>query len=163
MCLSKEKILCLTHEITISLSHNQFVKFIDIWGEFWKVNIALQIFSHQMSAPIPQTISKFLLYPMWYLFHFTVSHSVMVTWCSCVETTLLLWIQHRNKMQPSNSLLQHLSFHYCYVQIFLSLVKRNKEKSNKILCDKFDFWWIDSVTICLQCVRGIGFAAKSMK
>jgi hypothetical protein len=149
ICLSKERISCLTHKLTIFLSHNSFVKFIDIGGELWKDSMSLQMFSHQVSTPVPQTISMFLLFPMWYKFLFTVSHNVKVTWCSYVETALLLWILHRNNMQSSNSLLQHLTFNYYYVQIFLSLVKSNKEKSNQIICDKFDFWWIDSVTIYL--------------
>lgn len=99
-----------------------------------------------------------------YYFLFTVSHNVKVTRCSCVETALLLWILHSNNMQSSDSLLQHLTFHYYYyyyyyVQIFLLLVKSNKEKSNQIVCDKFDFWWIDSITIYLylQCIKVYSF------
>lgn len=107
--------------------------------------MSLQMFSHQVSALMPHTISMFLFFLMRYQFLFAVSHNVKITWCSCVETALLLWILHRNNMQSSDSLLQHLTFHYYNMQIFLSLVRCSKDK--QIVCDKFYFWFCNNIFI----------------
>lgn len=111
--------------------------------------MSLQMFSHQVSALMPHTISMFLFFLMRYQFLFAVSHSVKVTWCSCVETALLLWILHNKNMQSSNSLLQHLTFHCYYMQMFLSLVRHSKVKSKQIICDKFYFWFCNNIFILI--------------